>query len=419
MFKTSPKRLRPLRLTAVAAAGTLALGMLAACGSSGSSDNGPVKIGLVVHNTGPFADTGRMEQIGAKIAVDEINKAGGIKSLNGAKLELVIEDAGTSVGTAVAATKRAIGKGIVAGEGTGISSTTLAATDIAERSKIPWVTVSFEDKITERGLKYTFATSPKTTEFTNLWAGAIDALAKKNGVPITRVGIIGGTNAVAVTAAKQLRETYAPKYGWDIVMDQTIEEGSLQDATPVVDQIKATNPQLLMVGVAIGDIQKISKKQIERGMTPVPWVLSGAPYLSGAFVDALGEDAVNGTFAVASAAPFKGQTELSDKVKKAGDPYPQDYHFAPYSHMYLIAEAIERAGSRDTTKIRDELAKTDVKTPDPAAVPWPAQRVRFDKTGRAEDRIAVLVQWQGNKTLTVFPVDLAEAEPIWPTLAPK
>jgi len=149
---------------------------LTACGSGGGgagNPGDPVKIAMVAHNTGPYADTGRLKAIGAKIAIDEINAAGGIKSLGGAKLELVTEDAGESVTTAVSAANRALGEGVVAGDGTGISSTTLAVTEVAERRRIPWITMSYEDKITERGFKYVFATSPKTSEFTDLWVKAI------------------------------------------------------------------------------------------------------------------------------------------------------------------------------------------------------------------------------------------------------
>ncbi|MGE0298803.1 ABC transporter substrate-binding protein [Pseudonocardia sp.] len=401
----------------VGSAVLLVAALLTACGSgegAGDADD-PVKIAMIVHNTGPYADTGRLKTIGAKIAIDEINAAGGIQALGGAKVELVVEDAGESVATAVQAANRALSEGVVAGEGTGISSTTLAVTEVAERRSIPWLTMSYEDKITERGFRFVFATSPKTSEFTDLWVKAVQELAADNGVAVDRVGIVNGVNVVATSAADQLRTTYAPANGWDIVMDQTVEEGTLRDATPVVEQIRSSRPQLLLVGSSIGDIQKIARKQVEQGMTPVPWVLSGAPYLSGAFVEALGADAVNGTFAVASAAPFKGQEELAQKVRDAGDPFPQQYHFATYSHMYLIKEAIERAGTRDPEAIRDALAATDV-TGGPAGSPWPAGRVRFDDTGRAVDRVAVLVQWQDGRTVTVYPVDRAQGGPIWPTL---
>ena len=83
--------------------------------------------------------------------------------------------------------------------------------------------------------------------------------------------------------------------------------------------------------------------------------------------------------------------------------------------MYLIKDAIERAASRDPEVIRDALAATDV-SDGPAADAWPAHRVRFDPTGRAADRVAVLVQWQGDKTVTVYPLDRAQGEAIWPTL---
>lgn len=418
MVKSIPgsKRLQRWALFAALVVGLFAL---AGCGGGGTgSGSDPVKIGLVVHKTGPFADTGRMSELGVKLAIDEINKAGGIKALDGAKLQLVEQDAGTGVDTATQAVNRVIRDGIVAGIGTGISSTTVAGTEIAERRHIPWLTVSFDDAITSRGFKYVFATSPKTSEFTDLWAGAINKLSQQNGVKIERVGIIAGTNIVQVNAAKEVRNTYAKKYGWKIVLDQTIEEGSLTDATSIVNKIRAARPQLLLVGPAIPDIQKISRKEAEQGMTPVPWVLSGAPFLSGAFVKAVGEKEVNGTFAVAASAVFKGQEEVANKIRARGDQFPQEYHLSDYSHVYLIKEALERAKSRDPEKIRDALAGLDLKHTH-ATEAWPSDRVRFDKTGRAVDRQAVLVQWQNGTTKTVYPTQLAQAKTIWPTFAQR
>jgi branched-chain amino acid transport system substrate-binding protein len=410
--KRFPKALPAL---AVLVAAVLALAV-AACGDEGASAGGgsdPVKIGLVVHKTGPYADTGRMSSIGARLAVEEINAAGGIKALDGAKIELVEEDAGPQLERAATAVNRALGEDIVAGIGTGISSSTVAATELAERRQIPWITVSFDDTITARGFKFVFATSPKTSEFTDLWAQAISELSARDGKKITRVAIIQGTNIVAVNAAKAIREKYAKKYGWQIVLDQTIEDGTLSDATSLVNKIRSTRPQLLLVGPTLPDQQKIARKEVELGMEPVPWVLSGAPYLSGAFLDALGEEGVNGTFAVAASAVFKGQEEVAAKVRAKGDPFPQQYHLVEYSHVYLLKEAIERAKSREPQAIRDALAKLDVKG-GPATQAWPSGRVRFDETGRAIDRTAVVVQWQGGKTRTVFPLDMAEKPPIWP-----
>ncbi len=405
-----------LGLAGLAATAT-AVPMLAGCGSGGSAGgSSPIKLGLVIHKTGPFADTGRMMHIGAQIAVDEINAAGGVASLDGAKIQLVEEDGGATVDSSISAMNRALSEGIVCGIGTGISSPTIAVTELAERRKIPWTTVSFADAITTRGFKYTFATSPKTSEFTKLFCEAIDSLAKTAGKSVTRIGIVAGVNDVAIQGAKQIRETFAKQYGWMIVMDETVPEGSLKDAAPIVSKISSTKPQLLFVGPAISDITLISKGQVEQGLVPVPWVLSGAPFLSGAFVQALGADAADGIFAVAASGVFKGEAStIADKVRAAGDKYPQEYHLSTYAEVHLLAQAIDRAKSRDTAAIRDQMAKTDIKGG--VASVWPAQRMRFGEDGRAVDRQAAMVQWQKDKTLTVFPQNLADGNSIWPTFA--
>lgn len=405
-----------LGLAGLAATAT-AVPALAGCGSGGGAGgSGPIKLGLVIHKTGPFADTGRMMHIGAQIAVDEINKAGGIKSLDGATIQLVEEDGGGTVESSISAMNRALSEGIVAGVGTGISSPTIAVTELAERRKIPWTTVSFADQITDRGFKYTFATSPKTSEFTRLFCEAVDVLAKSDGKSVTKIGIIAGVNDVAVQGAKQIREIFAKQYGWQIVMDETVPEGSLKDAAPLVSKISSTKPQLLFVGPATGDIALISKGQVEQGLVPVPWVLSGAPFLSGAFVQALGASAANGTFAVAASGVFKGEaSEIAEKVKAAGDAYPQEYHLSTYAEIHMLAQAIDRAKSRKGEAIRDEMAKTDLKGG--VSSVWPAQRMRFGPDGRAVDRQAAMVQWQNDKTLTVFPENLADGKTVWPTFA--
>lgn len=400
----------------LAAAVALAAGLIVTAGCTAQSPNGdvdPVRIGLVIHQTGPFADLGRMELIGAKLAVEEINASGGIKSLGGAPIELVVEDAGESAGTAVSAFNRALDKGVVAVEGTGVSSTTLAITEVAERRQVPVLSVAFEDSITERGFQYSFVTSPKLSEVTEMWVNALDDLSAASGNDIERVMIISGVGVAASGPAAAVREQFAPEMGWDIVGDVTVEENSLADATPIVEQVHATNPQYLLIGAGVSDIQKISRKQVERGMKPVPWVLTGAQYLGQAFLDALGEDAVEGSMGIAASAPFKDQSELAERIRAAGDPFPQQYHLVPYSHIHLFAEALEDAGSADSTDIRNALASIDVAAV-PASAAWPAQRMRFDDTGRAVDRQAVLVQWQRGKTVTVYPTELAEGAPLFP-----
>ena len=102
------------------------------------------------------------------MAVDEINRAGGIKALGGAKVVLVTADAGDSAEKAKSAVQRLISQEpeLVGGTGAWLSSFTLAITEVTEREKLPWLTLSYADGITSRGFKYVFQTSPTGSRFT-------------------------------------------------------------------------------------------------------------------------------------------------------------------------------------------------------------------------------------------------------------
>ena len=86
-----------------------------------------VKIGVVIPLSGAFASTGENIKAGADLAIEDINQAGGIKSLGGATIQLVEEDAGATVESSISAMNRALSGGIVAGVGTGISSPTISS----------------------------------------------------------------------------------------------------------------------------------------------------------------------------------------------------------------------------------------------------------------------------------------------------
>ena len=96
------------------------------------------------------------------MAIDDINKAGGIKSLGGAKLTLLQYDTGDSAEKAKDAAQRMIAQepDLVGGFGCWLSTFTLAATEVTERAELPWLTLSYSDLITNRGFHYVFQSSP-------------------------------------------------------------------------------------------------------------------------------------------------------------------------------------------------------------------------------------------------------------------
>src|SRR2546421_10236556 len=114
-----------------------------------------LKIALVVPLSGRWARQAQLKKMGAEMAIDEINAAGGINALGGAKIVLREADAGDSVEKAVSAAQRVLSgrDKISAGIGSWLSSFTLGVTEVAERLEGPWFTLSYADSITQRGFK--------------------------------------------------------------------------------------------------------------------------------------------------------------------------------------------------------------------------------------------------------------------------
>ncbi|MBI3513871.1 MAG: ABC transporter substrate-binding protein, partial [Proteobacteria bacterium] len=111
--------------------------------------------------SGPWARQGELKLKGAQMAIDEINASGGIKALGGAKMQLIVADAGDSAEKAKNAAQRLVAQepDLIGGDGSWLSSFTLAVTEVTERAEIPWFTLSYADSITTRGFKYVFQNS--------------------------------------------------------------------------------------------------------------------------------------------------------------------------------------------------------------------------------------------------------------------
>ncbi len=130
---------------------------------------------------------------GGQLAIEDINKAGGIKALGGAKLKLIVFDAGDTVEKAKNAAQRMVAQepDLVAVSGAWLSSFTIAVTEVTERANLPLLTLSYSDAITSRGFKYVFQTSLGGAAQAN---GAVPAMIKlaeaATGKKPTTVGII-------------------------------------------------------------------------------------------------------------------------------------------------------------------------------------------------------------------------------------
>ncbi|MCZ8261166.1 MAG: ABC transporter substrate-binding protein, partial [Beijerinckiaceae bacterium] len=198
---------------------TAALGSIATIGMPAvlRAQAPAIKIGILQPVTGALAQDGEYGRLGAEIALKELNAAGGIKSMGGAKLEMVFGDARSNPEGGTQEVERMQAEGVAAIVGGFASPICLAASQAASRYDIPYlVDVGVSDQIVKRGLKNTFRFGPG---FGSVTASALDNLVKLNdaaGKPAKTVVIVHEDGLFGSGMAKLL-QAELPKRGFEVL----------------------------------------------------------------------------------------------------------------------------------------------------------------------------------------------------------
>ncbi len=405
-------------LAAVLGISMLCAGSLMVGDSAVAQQPKRVKIAVIVPLSGAWARQGQLVKMGAETAAAEINAAGGIKALGGAKLELVTLDAGDSPEKAKNAAQRLIAQepDVVGGMGSWLSSFTLAVTEVTERAELPWFTLSYADSITGRGFKYVFQTSPPAgTQSTLAMPTIVEIGTSATGLPPKTAGVIGDNTASPVSFLKPMREGGLAKLGMKVVVDETYTP-PLSDATPLVQKIRAARPEFLVfVTTTISDLklslEKLNEFRLAKGAIPI--VANGAHMGAPEVLKNVPADLMEGVMFIVANWQLKGHEKINEMFTKAtGEPWITQDGLAGYGQAWILKEALERAGVADKNKVAAEVRKLDLKQ-GPAAVAFPGG-VKFDENGRRVGAQVVIAQWQGGRPLSVYPLDRALAKPIWP-----
>ena len=243
----------PLRRTLVglAAAALVAGALTTPRGWAQTAAPKEVKLAVVVPLSGPWARNGELHVKGAQMAVDDINAAGGIKALGGAKIKLITADAGDSVEKAKNAAQRLLAAepDLTGASGAFVSSFTLAITEMTERAELPFLTLSYSDQINERGFKYVFQTSPSANAQA---AAALPILVKlatqANGKAPQTVGIVMDNTASPVSFTKAMRESGFEKEKLKLVIDEVFTP-PMSDSTSSIQKLRNTRPDIAFCSV--------------------------------------------------------------------------------------------------------------------------------------------------------------------------
>jgi branched-chain amino acid transport system substrate-binding protein len=360
----------------------------------------PVNIGALYPVTGSMAQIGQGCVNAAKLAAEMVNDAGGIKSLGGAKLNLIVSDVQSDTTVTRTETDRLIsGNKLSAIHGCFASALTLIASEVAERAKVPLLTGSSTDQL-NKGRHYTFTPFARASQFAQAQLQMSKLVSDK-----PKVAVIFENTAFGTSTSNGLREQ-APGEGVEIVMFEPYSAG-FADAGPLINKVKASGADMLFSVSYLNDLVLIVKTIKQTGLKIA---LNGG---SGGFVipdfyKNVGQLA-EGLLGVAhwNHDSDANAQKVNDEYKKRHGEFLFEYAGGLVAQTFMIADALERAASTDPQKVRDAIAALDVSSG--LAAMGPGGKVKFGPDGKNIYAHPVGVQWQHGDLASVFPKDDARA----------
>ncbi|KAA0576326.1 ABC transporter substrate-binding protein [Azospirillum sp. Sh1] len=367
-----------------------------------------VKIGILQPVTGALAHDGDLGRLGAEIAINEINAAGGIKSLGGAKLEMVFGDARSMPEAGTQEVERMQADGVVAIVGGFASPICLAASQAAARYDLPYlVDVGVSDQIMSRGLTNTFRFSPGFGKVTQVALDNLTAINDKAGKPAKTVVLVHEDGLFGSGLAKLL-QAELPKRGFE-VLETIAHPTPARDMSNVALRIRSLNPDLVIPSNYYGEFVLLARTMQQQRIKPkgVYAILGGAAS-NGRFVKEFPQAAQNVIDCNHWHDPKNPKAlALRKTVEGQGKSFAYNVSLN-YSNVLLLADAIERAASTDRKKIIEALNASRF-----AGHIMPYGPTKF-VNGQNEGATPINTQIQGEDIKVIYPEAFAEAKANFP-----
>jgi branched-chain amino acid transport system substrate-binding protein len=329
---------------------------VADCGPATAAD--PIKIGSVLSITGPASFLGDPEDKTLKLYVDKINAAGGVA---GRKIELIVYDDGGDANKArTFATRLLEDDKVVAMVGGSTTGTTMAMIPVFEEAKVPFISLAGGIEVVDPVRKYVFKT-PHTDKMA--CEKIFENLKQRT---FTKIAMISGTDGFGASMRAQCLKV-AANYGIQIVADETYGPRDT-DMTAQLTKIKNTAGIQAVVNPGFGQGPAIVTRNFAQlGMSATPLYESHG-VASKSFIELAGP-AADGVRLPAAALLIGDKLPEGDPQKKVVVDYKQSYEASAkqpvstfgghaYDGLYIMVDAMKRANSTDSGKLRDEIEKT-------------------------------------------------------------
>ena len=374
----------------------------------GRAQPAPVKVGVLHPVTGWATYSGTQCRLGALLAIEDINNAGGIKSLGGAKLEAVLADAQSKPEVGVAEIERLNSAGVSAVVGAYASAICLATTQAAAKYDLPHVVdIGVADSIVQRGLKNTFRFGPGYKTVADLAVENLNSLNTAAGKPIKSALIIHEESLFGTGTAGLLSKALP---GMGIEVREVIKHANpTRDFNNIALRIKAMQPDIVIPANYYNEYALLVRTMQQQRIVPkaIYSVLGGAASQY-KFVQEFPE-ASNGI--IDCNHWFNPKDPRAQALRKRVEAQGKFFNyevFLTYTAMMYLADAIENAKSRDRGAITQAFANS---TYSDHIMPYGQTKV---VDGQNMGARPLMTQVLDGDIKVIFPTDYREATPLFP-----
>ncbi len=383
-----------------------------------------VKIGAVHPVTGALAEIGQACRLGAQMAVDAVNAAGGIKSLGGARLELILGDTENKPDVARAEAERVIAAGAQILTGAFHSGQTAAMVPVAQQKRVPFlIDISAADPLTanvaesvrkgEQKVQYVYRNFPTTRMFGQRAVQYMTELFKDAGVAARRVVLIYTNDLFGQTQARQFQAAVKEKNpGFEIVEAIPFPENAT-DLSTEVSRLKALRPDIVApvtrATTAILLLQELHKQRVEY----LGIISPGTPGLYEAGQIAQLKELIEYVMDCVPWPNFRNprtRQVAEEYARRSGGKTFDTNSGYSYEAILIIADVLERARSTDPEAIVEAIRKTNIKDPLMVA----AGPIVFNEVGDNPNASTAMIQILGQKPVVVWPREAAEQKYVFP-----
>jgi len=382
------------------------------------------KIGVIHPVTGPLAEPGQACRVGAQMAAEAINAAGGIKALGGMKLELLLGDTQTKGDVARAEAERLINAGAQMLQGPFNSGDAAAMVPVVQQRRVPFlIDIAAADPITanvaksvregQQKLQFVYRNFPTGSSFGRKAVQYFGEIFKEAGVSPKRIVVMHANDLFGQLQARGFVAAHkAAKPAWDIVEVIPWPEPP-SDLSTEVSRAKALKPDIIAPITRPASAQLLLPELRKQRVEIMGIVGPGSPglYEAGQLA-ALKEDLEY----VLTSVPWpnfknpKTRAVAEEYRKRSGGKTFDTNSGYSYDAMMLIADILERARSTDAEAIVAAMKKTD----------WQGQLmvsagpVRFNELGDNPNAIPAMIQILGLRPTVVWPKESAERKFVFP-----